>query len=82
MMVKPDSSDALPATMRAQVLALAHELGVSETRAILAALQKLDHNAAPAHPPDKGPLTAMQIAAIRKDAARFSPSGHPSSGTY
>lgn len=60
---------------RRTVKALAEELDVSETQAVHIALSKLADEVLPAYEADDGPLTARQIAAVRKLAASCRPKG-------
>jgi hypothetical protein len=75
LLVKFRAKDTLFGVTRTTVKALATELDVSETQVIHIALSKFASDVLPAYAPDDGPLTAKQIAAIRKDAAKHLPKG-------
>ena len=49
---------------------IAIALDITETQVIHLALSKLAGEILPAYAPDDGPLTANQIKALRKDAAK------------
>ena len=55
--------------------ALASELDVSETQVVHLALSKFAEEVLPAYEPDDGPLTAKQLASLRKDAKEHLPKG-------
>lgn len=75
LLVKFRSKDSQFGVTRKTVKALAKELDVNETQAIHMALSKFAAEVLPAYAPDDGPLTARQIAALRKDAERHMPKG-------
>jgi hypothetical protein len=60
---------------RTTVKAIAKELDVNETQVIHMALSKFATDVLPAYAPDDGPLTAKQVLALRKDAAKRLPKG-------
>lgn len=51
---------------RKTVKKLAETLGLTETETALLALARMRDSVLPAYPPDDGPLTGRQLAAIRK----------------
>lgn len=75
LLVKFRVKDTQFGVTRSTVKALATELDLSETQVIHMALSKFASDVLPAYAPDDGPLTAKQIAAIRKDAAKHLPKG-------
>jgi|ERR1035437_440503 hypothetical protein len=75
LLVKFRATDTQFGVTRGTVKALATELGVNETQVIHMALSKFASDVLPAYAPDDGPLTAKQVAAIRKDAANYLPKG-------
>lgn len=75
LLLKFRSKDTQFGVTRSTVRAMAAELDVSETQVIHMALAKLAPDVLPAYEADDGPLTAKQIAAIRKDAAATLPKG-------
>lgn len=75
LLVKFRSVDTHFGVTRATVKALAKELDVNETQVIHMALSRFATDVLPAYAPDDGPLTARQIAALRKDAAKHLPGG-------
>lgn len=75
LLVKFRSKDTPFGVTRKTVKALAKELDVNETQVIHMALSKFASDMLPAYAPDDGPLTAKQIAALRKDAAKHLPKG-------
>lgn len=75
LLVKFRVKDTSFGVTRQTVKALAAELDVSETLVIHMALSKFASDVLPAYAPDDGPLTAKQIAALRKDAAAHLPKG-------
>ena len=62
---------------RSTVKAIAKELDVNETQVIYMALSKFATDVLPTYAPDDGPLTAKQVLALRKDAAKHLPKGKP-----
>lgn len=75
LLVKFRSRDTPFGVTRGTVKALAKELDVNETQVIHMALSKFAADVLPAYAPDDGPLTAKQVRALRKDAARHLPGG-------
>lgn len=75
LLVKFRSKDTQFGVTRGTVKALAKELDVNETQVIHMALSKFASDILPAYEPDDGPLTAKQITALRKDAAKHLPKG-------
>jgi hypothetical protein len=75
LLVKFRSKDTQFGVTRGTVKALAKELDVNETQVIHMALSKFASDVLPAYAPDDGPLTAKQIIALRKDAAKHLPKG-------
>ena len=75
LLMKFRAKDTQFGVTRNTVKALAAELDVTETQVIHMALSKFAGDVLPAYAPDDGPLTARQIAAIRKDAAKRLPKG-------
>ena len=75
--VKFRSKDTQFGVTRTTVKAIAKELDVNETQVIHMALSKFATDVLPAYAPDDGPLTAKQVLALRKDAAKHLPKGKP-----
>jgi hypothetical protein len=75
LLVKFRAKDTQFGVTRSTVKALANELDLSETQVIHMALSKFAGDVLPAYAPDDGPLTAKQITAMRKDAAKHMPKG-------
>lgn len=75
LLVKFRVKDTQFGVTRSTVKALSVELDVSETQVIHMALSKFASDVLPAYAPDDGPLTAKQISALRKDAAKHLPKG-------
>ena len=75
LLVKFRAKDTRFGVTRSTVKALAMELDVSETQVIHMALSKFADDLLPGYEPDDGRLTAKQITAVRKDAARHLPKG-------
>ena len=75
LLVKFRSKDTKFGVTRRTVKALAKELDVNETQVIHMALSVFAADVLPAYAPDDGPLTAQQIKALRKDAAKHLPQG-------
>lgn len=75
LLVKFRTKDTSLGVTRSTVKALALELEVSETQVIHMALSRFADDILPAYEPDDGPLTAKQITALRKDAAKHLPKG-------
>lgn len=81
LLMKFRSSDTQFGVTRKTVKALAKELDVNETQVIHWALSKFAADILPSYAPDDGALTARQIAALRKDAAKHLPAGKTLSKT-
>jgi hypothetical protein len=77
LLVKFRSKDTQFGVTRTTVKAIAKELDVNETQVIHMALSKFATDVLPAYGPDDGPLTAKQVLALRKDAAKHLPKGKP-----
>ena len=77
LLVKFRSKDTQFDVTRKTVKAIAKELDVNETQVIHMALSKFATDVLPAYAPDDGPLTAKQVLALRKDAAKYLPKGKP-----
>jgi hypothetical protein len=77
LLVKFRSKDTQFGVTRTTVKAIAKELNVNETQVIHMALSKFATDVLPAYAPDDGPLTAKQVLALRKDAAKHLPKGKP-----
>ena len=75
LLVKFRSKDTKFGVTRGTVKALAKELDVNETQVIHMALSKFATDVLPAYAPDDGPLTALQLKALRKDANNHLPKG-------
>jgi hypothetical protein len=75
LLVKFRSKDTQFGVTRTTVKAIAKELDVNETQVIHMALSKFATDVLPAYAPDDGPLTAKQVLALRKDAAKRLPKG-------
>ncbi len=75
LLVKFRARDTQFGVTRVTVKALANELDMSETQVIHMALSKFATEVLPAYAPDEGPLTAKQLQALRKDAAKHLPKG-------
>lgn len=75
LLVKFRSKDTKFGVTRGTVKALAKELDVNETQVIHMALSKFATDVLPAYTPDDGPLTALQLKALRKDANNHLPKG-------
>lgn len=76
LLVKFRAKDTQFGVTRRTVKALAQELDVNETQVIHMALSKFATDVLPAYAPDDGPLTAKQLKALRKDAAKHLPKGN------
>ena len=77
LLMKFRSKDTQFGVTRTTVKAIAKELDVNETQVIHMALSKFATDVLPAYAPDDGPLTAKQVLALRKDAAKHLPKGKP-----
>ena len=75
LLLKFRTKDSRFGVTRATVKALATELDVSETQVVHMALAKLAEEALPAYEPDDGPLSAGQLASVRKAAKASAPKG-------
>lgn len=75
LLVKFRSKDTSYGVTRATVKEIAKELDMNETQVIHMALSKFAIYVLPAYAPDDGPLTASQVKALRKDAAKRLPKG-------
>lgn len=75
LLMKFRSKDTQFGVTRGTVKAMAKELDVNETQVIHLALSKFAADVLPTYAPDDGPLTAKQIKALRKDAAKHLPTG-------
>ena len=75
LLLKFRSKDTSFGVTRGTVRALASELDITETQVVHLALTKFAEAMLPAYEPDTGPLTARQIAMLRKAAARSLPQG-------
>jgi len=75
LLVKFRSKDTSYGVTRATVKEIAKELDMNETQVIHMALSKFAIDVLPAYAPDDGPLTASQVKALRKDAAKRLPKG-------
>lgn len=77
LLIKFRSKEIQFSVTRTTVKAIAKELDVNETQVIHMALSKFATDVLPAYAPDDGPLTAKQVLALRKDAAKHLPKGKP-----
>lgn len=68
MLLKFRAKDTRFGVTRDTVKALAAELGITETAVVHMALSKLADEMLPAYEPDAGPLTAGQLASVRRAA--------------
>lgn len=75
LLLKFRTKDSRFGVTRDTVKALAAELDVSETQVVHMALSKLAEEALPAYEPDDGPLSARQLASVRKAAKASMPKG-------
>ena len=75
LLLKFRTKDTRFGVTRDTVKALASELDVTETQVVHIALSKLVEETLPAYEPDDGPLTARQIASLRKAAKASMPKG-------
>ena len=73
LLVQFRSKDTQFGITRNTLRALSAELDVPETQVIHMALSKFAVDVLPAYEPDDGPLTAKDVTAIRKDAAKHLP---------
>ena len=77
LLIKFRSKDTQFGVTRTPVKSIAKELDVNKTQVIYLALSKFATDVLPAYAPDDGPLTAKQVLALRKDAAKHLPKGKP-----
>lgn len=75
LLLKFRSKDTRFGVTRDTVKALASELDITETQVVHMALSKLAEETLPSYEPDDGPLTARQLASVRKAAKARLPSG-------
>ena len=75
LLMKFRSKDTQFGVTRGTVKAMAKELDVNETQVIHRALSRFASDVLPTYAPDDGPLSAKQIKALRKDAAKHLPTG-------
>jgi hypothetical protein len=75
MLLKFRSKDTHFGVTRDTVKALAAELDTTETQVVHMALSKLALEMLPAYEPDAGPLTARELASLRRIAKRALPGG-------
>jgi hypothetical protein len=75
LLVKFQSRDTPFGVTRATVRAIAKELGINETQVVHIALSRFATDVLPAYAPDDAPLTAKEVLALRKDAAKRLPKG-------
>jgi len=75
LLLKFRAKDTRFGVTRETVKALASELDVTETQVVHMALSKLAEETLPAYEPDDGPLTARQIAGVRRAAKASMPKG-------
>jgi len=75
LLLKFQSRDTPFGVTRATVRAIAKELGINEMQVIHMALSRFATDVLPAYAPDDAPLTAKEVLALRKDAAKRLPKG-------
>ena len=75
MLLKFRAKDTRFGVTRDTVKALAAELDTTETAVVHMALSKLAEEMLPAYEPDAGPLTARELAAVRRAAKKALPKG-------
>lgn len=75
LLLKFRSKDTRFGVTRETVKALASELDTTETQVVHMALSKLAEELLPAYEADDGPLTASQLATVRKMAKSRTPKG-------
>lgn len=75
MLLKFRVKDSRFGVTRDTVRALALELGTTETQVVHMALSKLAEETLPAYEPDAGPLTARELAHVRRAAKKALPKG-------
>jgi hypothetical protein len=75
LLIKFKSKDSQYGVTRETLKALAEEMDVSETMAVHLALSRLAKDVLPAYEVDDGPLTASDLAHVRKAAQPMLPKG-------
>nr|WP_315204540.1 hypothetical protein [uncultured Albidiferax sp.] len=75
LLVKFRSVNSQFGVTRATVQALANEMDTTETQVIHMALSRLASDVLPAYEADDGPLTAVQLGAVKRRAKKLLPSG-------
>jgi len=75
LLVKFQSRDTPFGVTRATVSAIAKELGINEMQVIHIALSRFATDVLSTYAADDGPLTAKEVLALRKDAAKRLPKG-------
>lgn len=75
LLIKFKSKDSQYGVTRKTLKALAEEMDVSETMAVHLAISRFAMEMLPTYAVDEGPLTATDIAAIRRAAKRLLPTG-------
>jgi hypothetical protein len=75
MLLKFRGKDTHFGVTRDTVRALAVELGTTETQVVHMALSKLALELLPAYEPDDGPLSARELASLRRIAKKTLPGG-------
>ena len=75
LLLKFKSKDSPYGVTRETLKAMAEEMDVSETMAVHLALSRLARDVLPAYEVDDGPLTASDLARIRKAAQPMLPKG-------
>lgn len=75
LLLKFKSKDSQYGVTRETLKALAEEMDVSETMAVHLALSRLAKDVLPAYEVDDGPLTASDLARVRKVAQPMLPKG-------
>jgi hypothetical protein len=75
LLLKFRSRDSLHGVTRHTVKALAKQLDVNETQVVHLALSKLASEILPAYESDDGPLSQIQLKAVKRDANTLLPTG-------
>ena len=75
LLLKFRAKDTRFGVTRATVRALANEMDTTETQVVHMALSRLALDVLPAYAPDDGPLTAVQMATVKKLAKASLPKG-------
>jgi hypothetical protein len=75
LLLKFKAKDSSYGVTRETLKALSHEMDVSETMTVHLALSRLAKDVLPAYEADDGPLTASDMARIRKMAQPMLPKG-------